>query len=269
MTNDERPSLNSFDRVAHVYDETRGMPAEASAAIAGGLARLLRGVAEAPRAFEVGIGTGRIAVPLAQAGVRVAGIDISANMLGLLREKGAGIDVMLAEAAQPPLRERSFDGAIFVHILHLVPDAEATVRATLPLVRAGGLLVRGQEDHHRTPRADADAIIREAAREVTGIELSGWDRHERSRATFERVTTEAGGTIENVQLARWRSAQRPRQFLERLERQDYSASWRIPAEALPAIIALAAPRIAALYGGLDGEISYERTFAATVARLPR
>src|SRR5207248_8837909 len=38
-------------------------------------------------ALELGIGTGRIALPLAQRGVRVHGIDLSAEMVAKLREK--------------------------------------------------------------------------------------------------------------------------------------------------------------------------------------
>ena len=38
-------------------------------------------------ALELGIGTGRIAVPLAQRGVRVHGIDLSEAMVARLREK--------------------------------------------------------------------------------------------------------------------------------------------------------------------------------------
>ena len=38
-------------------------------------------------ALELGIGTGRIALPLAQRGIRLAGIDLSEAMVGRLREK--------------------------------------------------------------------------------------------------------------------------------------------------------------------------------------
>jgi len=126
--------LKSFDRVAHCYDDTRGIPPEAARAIGDAIAAMARDVSPSPRLLEVGIGTGRIAVPLAEAGVRVTGIDISPNMLAVLREKRRDIDVLLAEAARPPLRDAAFDAALFVHILHLVPDAEATLRATVRLV---------------------------------------------------------------------------------------------------------------------------------------
>jgi len=43
-----------------------------------------------PRAVELGVGTGRIAIPLAAAGIRVAGLDTSAAMLRRLGDKPGG-----------------------------------------------------------------------------------------------------------------------------------------------------------------------------------
>ncbi len=164
--------LKSFDRVAHVYDQTRGLPPEAERAIADGIAAAL---GDAKNLLEVGIGTGRMAAPLAARGVHVTGIDISAAMLAVLRGKRTDIDVILAEGARPPFRAGSFDAALFVHILHLVPDAQATVRAALRVVRPGGLLVSGADDWSREGvRDQADRIIREAVNEATGVEMSGW-----------------------------------------------------------------------------------------------
>ena len=48
---------------------------------------LLVELAGGGRALELGIGTGRIAVPLAQRGVSVQGIDLSKAMVARLREK--------------------------------------------------------------------------------------------------------------------------------------------------------------------------------------
>ena len=61
------------------------------------LVELARGGA----ALELGIGTGRIALPLSQQGVRVHGIDLSEDMVAKLREKpGAeAIDVEIGDFA--------------------------------------------------------------------------------------------------------------------------------------------------------------------------
>src|SRR5439155_26095679 len=73
-------------------------------------------VAEARKAagpvVELGVGTGRVAVPTAQAGVRVIGVDDSERMLALCRARGeeAGVadllDLREGDLRQPPVTER-------------------------------------------------------------------------------------------------------------------------------------------------------------------
>src|SRR5690349_8478162 len=97
----------SFDRVADVYDRTRAMPPDATATVAAGIAAVLRDVAPNPRLLEAGLGTGRIAVPLLEAGVRVVGIDIATATLAQARRKRADLAVVVADATAPPFRNAS------------------------------------------------------------------------------------------------------------------------------------------------------------------
>jgi len=62
---------------------------------------LLAELAGGGAALELAIGTGRVAVPLAARGIRVSGIDLSADMVAQLRAKdGAdGIDVTIGDIA--------------------------------------------------------------------------------------------------------------------------------------------------------------------------
>ena len=75
------------ERVAATYDETAEVyrPGAADAA-----AEVLAGLAGGGRALELGIGTGRIALPLARRGVDVHGIDLSRAMVARLRAKPGG-----------------------------------------------------------------------------------------------------------------------------------------------------------------------------------
>jgi SAM-dependent methyltransferase len=50
-------------------------------------------------ALELAIGTGRIAVPLAEHGIRVAGIDLSPDMVAQLRQKTSEIPVAIGDYA--------------------------------------------------------------------------------------------------------------------------------------------------------------------------
>lgn len=70
------------DRIAEVYDEL--YPAGGS--VREAVERLVQ-LADGGKVLELGIGTGRIALPLAAAGVEVSGIDASTAMLDKLRAK--------------------------------------------------------------------------------------------------------------------------------------------------------------------------------------
>jgi len=60
-----------------------------------------------PRALELAIGSGRVALPLAGAGVSVTGIDISEEMISLLRAKPGGdrIPVVMGDFADVAVEE--------------------------------------------------------------------------------------------------------------------------------------------------------------------
>jgi SAM-dependent methyltransferase len=76
------------EQVAAVYDESEGEMFEPG--IVGAVADVLAGLAGDGRALELGIGTGRIALPLARRGVPVHGIDMSRAMVARLRAKPGG-----------------------------------------------------------------------------------------------------------------------------------------------------------------------------------
>ena len=79
------------DRMADFYDELPTHPADADVA-----ARCLANLAEGGPALELGIGTGRLALPLARHGVAVSGIDASAAMVAKLRAKPGGEQIPVA-----------------------------------------------------------------------------------------------------------------------------------------------------------------------------
>jgi SAM-dependent methyltransferase len=83
-----------YDVFAEVYDERWGQQDYAGAELA-----FLRELAEDGPALEIGIGTGRVAIPLAEAGVTVVGVDPSPKMLAVLARKLAGAPHLKVEAS--------------------------------------------------------------------------------------------------------------------------------------------------------------------------
>jgi len=127
----------SYDvSVADMFDATVVEPAVSF------LADLTRGGA----ALELGIGTGRIALPLSQRGVHVHGIDLSAAMLERLRVKAGGqdIDVTLGDFATTKV-EGTFTLAylVFNTIMNLTTQDEqvACFRNVARHLEPGGCFV--------------------------------------------------------------------------------------------------------------------------------
>ena len=73
------------ERVAERFDERYAHLADP--AVVDPMVAFLADLAGHGAALELGVGTGRIALPLAQRGVRVHGIDLSEAMLARLRAK--------------------------------------------------------------------------------------------------------------------------------------------------------------------------------------
>jgi SAM-dependent methyltransferase len=87
------------ERIADVYDQWHRVPKNADAVVA-----FLGGLAGRGPVLELGIGTGRIALPLAQRGLEVHGIDASPSMVAKLRAKPGGerIPVAIGDFASIP-----------------------------------------------------------------------------------------------------------------------------------------------------------------------
>jgi SAM-dependent methyltransferase len=183
----------SFDRAAGFYDRTRALDPAVAAAQTAMLADHL---ATAPGpALEIGVGTGRIALPLAEAGALVVGVDLSAGMVAELRAKDrAGrVPVVLGDAAALPFAGESFGAAVACHVLHLVADWVAVVAELRRVLRPGGVLLATRGAAREGLAAEVTRRIRLAAgapptRPVGLDQLDELDDH----------VAATGGTVEHL-----------------------------------------------------------------------
>ena len=113
------------ESVAARYDETSADMFEAAAV--DPVVDVLVELAGSGRALELGIGTGRIALPLSRRGVPVHGIDLSRAMVARLRAKPGGdaIGVTIGDFATTTV-DGSFSVAylVFNTIMNLTTQAE-------------------------------------------------------------------------------------------------------------------------------------------------
>ncbi len=100
------------DGFADVYDEWYADVTDVDATVA----RLLELAGAGGRVLELGVGTGRLAVPMAAAGLRVVGIDSSAAMLARLRARdGDGLVESLLGDMADDLPDGPFDAVLVAY----------------------------------------------------------------------------------------------------------------------------------------------------------
>ncbi len=102
--------------------------------------------AELPRegtCLEIGIGTGRMALPLIHAGVSIVGVDISLGMLRrlVINAGSSHPPITVADATRLPFGDHIFASAIASHVFHLIPDWTSAVDELFRVVRPGGILL--------------------------------------------------------------------------------------------------------------------------------
>jgi SAM-dependent methyltransferase len=196
-----------YDRIAGFYDPwSRSVVEDVSFYVAE--ARKARGTV-----VELGVGTGRIAVPTAEAAVRLIGVDSSAAMLDVCRRRAeeAGVakllDLRLGDLRDPPVAERvALVTCPFRSYLHLADDAERleALRAARELLVDGGRLIFDVF----APSADdiEETNARWLEREPGIWERADWDQRARRLTLGVRSAEgEATMTLSWLSVPEWRS----------------------------------------------------------------
>ena len=136
--------MSSYDAIARLYDPwSAGVIEDISFYVEEALAA-------GGQVVELGVGTGRIAIPTAMAGVHVIGVDSSAGMLAVCAERarevdvGERLDLRQGDLRRPPVTERvRLVTCPFRAYLHLASDEERleALAAVRELLEPGGRLV--------------------------------------------------------------------------------------------------------------------------------
>lgn len=263
----------SFDaRVAVRYDALRGHPPAVATQIGRVIANLAHASGRGPL-LELGIGTGRIALPAAAAGCEVVGIDRSAEMLhalqhALKRAPLQRIHLVRGDVAALPFQRGAFVAAMATHVLHLVPQWRAVLEQLGTLVRPGGTVLLGRD------WVDPDSIagrIRTAFRETvmklgprTAAPAGG---REVMEALVEfGATPLAVGPTEQV-AAEWTLHASPRAVLEGIRSKDDAESWVLPDDVLAEVMRSLDAWAAQQWPDLDAVHELRRRFLIAVFRV--
>jgi SAM-dependent methyltransferase len=163
---------------------------------------------------ELGVGTGRIAVPIASEGIRVIGVDSSQGMLEVCAERaalaGVELDLRLGDFREPPVDEHvPLVVCPFRSLLHMRTDDDCrqVLAAVRRLLQPGGRFVfdvfaPSAEDIEETHG-------RWIEREPEIFERADWDV-----STGALILSVRGPEGEATMELRWRDAGQWRSLLE-------------------------------------------------------
>jgi SAM-dependent methyltransferase len=198
--------VSAYDQIARIYDPW-------SVSVTEDVGFYVDLAKEAGTVVELGVGTGRIAVPTASAGVPVIGVDSSRGMLAVCAEAVASagvaelVDLRLGDLADPPVTERvPLVTCPFRAFLHLQTDEER-LRA---LAAARRLLVPGGRLAFDVFAPGVDDVAathgRWLEREPGIFERAEWDT-ERRRLTLSVRAADDATTMELAWLSpgEWRA----------------------------------------------------------------
>src|SRR4051812_41674601 len=186
---------------------------------------LLRELGNRGRCLEIGVGTGLIALPLAENGIPMVGADIARPMLVQLIAKAGGeapFPLVQADATRLPFRDGSLGCAVFRHVLHLIPDWRGALSELVRTPGGGCRLVIVEGTFHEGAWWElVSRLLAEAGDIKFGV---GLDPREVATAHEELLALGArGGEIASIPD---RSRETMGEFLDQMEAGMHSWTWR-------------------------------------------
>lgn len=198
---------------ADVYDDWYGDVSDVEATVT----RVVSLAGPGGRVLELGVGTGRLAVPMAEAGLAVTGVDSSAAMLERLAARPGGMAVRaLCGDMATDLPDGPFDVVLVAYntIFNLLDDGaqERCFAAVAERLRAGGAFVveafvpdEGAPSGDRRARPASVVGVRSLAADRVVLSISRTDSvAQRAEGQFVELT-EAGGVRLRPWSIRWRT----------------------------------------------------------------
>lgn len=258
-------------RVAHAYDRNRYHPPEVSGKIATAIVEPLeKEWKDGAHVLEIGVGTGRIGMPVVARGLQLTGVDTDIEMMSAFRSKFAGVSkrVTLVEgdAQDLPLSDNSFHGVIAVHIWHLIPDLTRALDEATRVLRPGGYLFEGWDS---PAMSSPELEIQDAwckALEGMGHPVQRGGHRAALKASAAYLSAKHLESTERV-IATWEVSHTPLEVVEALEDGLYSFTKNVPMELRFKAGRLIKPWLNAQYADLETSIKTPWAFHLRTTRV--
>ena len=260
-------SANTFDEQATRYDARVGLPESVGTAVAMEV-MAWAGLQTEDLVLELGVGTGEIGAHLARLPVRYLGIDNSAEMLQLFRDRlgNDAASLLLADASHIwPLDDHVASVVFASRVIHLL-DAEHVARETFRVCRPGGWLMLGRvlrdgdgvKERLRRRRLE---LLRQA-----GIgPLRG---REGGRRVVEHCLSAGAESMGRRVVAEWSGVISPAEIIADWTSLSRMGSVAVDPVRRQEILAELQTWAGAEMGDLDQPEAYRERYAIDVVRLP-
>jgi ubiquinone/menaquinone biosynthesis C-methylase UbiE len=231
------PAGLSFDRAVEFYDASRGLPGDVAQHVMWAIVSLAQAT-RATRFVEIGVGTGRIALPLIAWGQRVVGLDLSSAMMQRLRANlpaGAAAGLAQADAARLPLADASADAVIMVHVLHVVAGWRDALAETRRILAPRGVLLHSWNRHDEN---DPTMRVRNRWRDLVA-QRCGRPAQRPGAASPDEVVAALqamGATVTQVTAAEWTNAESIDGEIAAIAARQYSDTWDVSDADLQATV---------------------------------
>jgi ubiquinone/menaquinone biosynthesis C-methylase UbiE len=161
--------------------------------------------------LDAGVGTGRFSKPLQDSGFEVVGIDIAQKMISRAIERGVG-NLFLGDVCFLPFKDKSFDGTVCVHVLHLISEWKTALQEICRVTRS---VMVSMTHMHENPMWKAYNRL---------LKKYGYERRRLGKGEWELKNLVKPSRY--VFVASYETGADKR--LEHLSQRAYSHQWEIP-----------------------------------------
>ncbi|HEX2910483.1 MAG TPA: class I SAM-dependent methyltransferase [Chloroflexia bacterium] len=241
----------AFDWAADFYDQTRGFPQTVPEKIRDAIVNYTRSGSNS-RFLEMGVGTGRVALPFIRGCFDYTGVDLSQPMMAKLIEKlqadpayaSYRYRLLKADMMHLPLPDASFDVVLMVLVLHLVADWQQALREASRVVKKpGGWIIMGYD-----ARAESEGQAETSASHLVNLQWDailaelgvirdklqpGIGRSDSSQTSesIAKFLEAAGAKVETITLLEYDSLPlTPREMVQRHKQKMYSSDRLLPSD---------------------------------------
>lgn len=256
----------SFDeRIIHMYNQQRAHPPEVSQQIGEAI---LAQVGGDKRILEIGIGTGRIAWPVAQAGGKVVGFDLSPYMLGevfkadVSLQRGA-LAIAQADMHHLPFCDHCFDAVLAVHVLHLATDWQAMLREVARVLKPDGALIQGED--WMDPQSIIGQLRHQVRMQAVQLDPSLMPpAAEVSKADY--LATLGGTAVSEILAAEWQVEMSAAERLATIEQRLDAETWILSDDHFAQIFEHLQQYAREQWPDLEAKQPIQRRFRLTITR---